>query len=335
MGEALAPPGAQPPWQLVRPLLAVGLVCCVVAVRIDELVVRYGNLCAVDHLSFTAEAGRVTAVLGPNGAGKTSTIEVLEGYRAPDGGSVRVLGLDPIAEHRQLVRKMGVMLQQGGVYPTIRVHEVAKLFCDYYDRVRTPRDLLSLVGLTTRSRSTWKQLSGGEQQRLSLALALAGNPSVAFLDEPTASVDVAGRQIVRATIRQLAADGCCVVLTTHELAEAEKVADHVVIVDHGRLVAEGSPDELRSVGSSADEIRFAAPVGLDVKAIAAAIGASVTETTPGEYRVAAAPHPRLIARITSWLADENLPLADLRAGRQSLEDVFLRLTAPDDGEAAK
>jgi ABC-2 type transport system ATP-binding protein len=244
---------------------------------------------------------------------------------------VRVLGLDPGRDHRALVRRMGVMLQGGGIYPGIRVAEAATLFCSYYagPGARRPDELLELVGLTERRRSTWKQLSGGEQQRLSLALALAGRPEVAFLDEPTASVDVAGRQVVRRVIADLAASGCTVLLTTHELEEAERVADDVVIIDRGRLVASGSPAALRST-TGGDEIRFGAPPRLDTVALAAALGAAVVEATPGEYVVASAPTPAAVAALTAWLAEHDLPLGDLRAGRQRLEDVFLRLTSGDE-----
>jgi ABC-2 type transport system ATP-binding protein len=298
------------------------------AVVVDRLVVRYGALTAVDHLSFTAEAGQVTAVLGPNGAGKTSTIEVLEGYREPTSGVVRVTGLDPIAHHDELVTRMGVMLQDGGVYPGIRAVEAVRLFASFYGKraVTPPGELLASVGLSARAAATWRQLSGGEQQRLSLALALAGEPEIAFLDEPTASVDVAGRQVVREVIRRLAQRGAAVVLTTHELDEAERLADKVVIIDHGRLVGEGSPAELRTSTGAAAEVRFAASPGLDVANLAEALDAPVTETTPGEYVVAAPGTPALVADLTAWLAARDEPLADLRAGRQRLEDVFLHLT---------
>jgi ABC-2 type transport system ATP-binding protein len=299
------------------------------AVEVDELVVRYGDLVAVDGLSFTADAGRVTAVLGPNGAGKTSSIEVLEGYRRANGGTARVLGLDPRRDHAELVRRIGVMLQKGGVYPGIRTGEVARLFCGLYGGHRDPDDLLALVGLTARAGTTWKQLSGGEQQRLSLALALAGQPEVVFLDEPTASVDVSGRQVVRGVIRDLAAGGCCVLLTTHELDEAERLADHVVIVDRGKVAAAGSPAELRS-RTAGTEIRFSARSGIDTTSLAALLGVPVTEPTPSEYVVATPPAPAAIATIAGWLAERDVPLADLRASRETLEDVFLRLTSDDD-----
>jgi ABC-2 type transport system ATP-binding protein len=250
---------------------------------------------------------------------------VLEGYRRPAGGSVRVLGLDPQRDHAALTRVMGVMLQRGGVYPGIRAMGAVHLFCAHYGDVQRPEELLDRVGLAARARSTWKQLSGGEQQRLSLALALAGRPQVAFLDEPTAGVDVEGRLLVREVIRDLAASGGCILLATHDLEEADKVADDVVIVDHGRLVAEGTPAELRRRG--AEEIRFGARPGLDVTALAARLGGSVREARPGEYVAEVVPGPAAVASLTAWLAEHDEPLADLRAGRQSLEDVFLRLTS--------
>lgn len=301
------------------------------AVEVQDLVVRYSAVTAVDGLSLSAEAGQVTAVLGPNGAGKTSTIEVLEGYRRPTAGTVRVAGLDPVRQHDELVARIGVMLQRGGIYPGIRAGEAARLFCAHYGDVNRPDDLLERVGLIDQRHRTWKQLSGGEQQRLSLALALAGNPEVAFLDEPTAGVDVGGRQLVRAVVRDLADAGVAVVLTTHELEEAERVADVVVIIDHGRLVATGSPAELRR--GDAAEVRFAASPALDVGALSDALSAPVAELAPGEYLVRAAPSPALVAELTAWLAAREEPLADLRAGRHRLEDVFVRLTTGTTGTA--
>jgi ABC-2 type transport system ATP-binding protein len=254
---------------------------------------------------------------------------VLEGYRRSNGGRTSVLGLDPIRDHAQLVRRIGVMLQSGGVYPGIRAREVTRLFCGLYGNRRDPDELLALVGLTPRAGSTWKQLSGGEHQRLSLALALAGEPEVVFLDEPTASLDVGGRQVVRGVIRELAGRGCCVLLTTHELDEAERLADHVVIVDRGKVAAAGSPAELRS-RTAGTEIRFSARSGIDTTSLAALLGAAVTEPTPSEYVVATPPAPAAIATIAGWLAERDVPLADLRASRETLEDVFLRLTGEAD-----
>ena len=172
-------------------------------IDVDELVVRYGSLTAVDHVSFSVAAGEVLALLGPNGAGKTTTVETLEGFRRPSAGQVRVLGLDPIADHAALVRRVGAMLQAGGVYPGIHPREALRLFASYYDDAEDPDALLERVGLGHRRTTTWRRMSGGEQQRLSLALALVGQPEVVFLDEPTSGIDVAGRQLIRELIREL------------------------------------------------------------------------------------------------------------------------------------
>jgi ABC-2 type transport system ATP-binding protein len=206
---------------------------------------------------------------------------------------------------------------------------VLRLFAAFFDDAADPEVLLDRVGLRERAASTWRRLSGGEQQRLSQALALVGRPKVAFLDEPTAGVDVAGRQVIRSIVRELRDDGVCVVLTTHDLEDAERLADRIVIIDHGRVVAEGTPAELMAGGAGAGELRFGGPPAIDVAALAAVLGVDVVEVTPGEYRVAAPPAPALVAALTAWLAEQDLPLADLRAGRQTLEDVFLRLTAED------
>ena len=303
------------------------------AVEVRDLVVRYGDVVAVDGLSLTARPGEILALLGPNGAGKTSTVEVLEGYRRPAGGHVRVLGLDPQADHDRLVPRIGVMLQEGGVATGIRPGEVLELFAAYYDDPRDPHELLELVGLGDRAGATWRTLSGGEQQRLSLALALVGRPEVAFLDEPTAGIDPAGRRLIRRVVADLRAEGVCVVLTTHDLDEAERLADRVVIVDHGHVLADGTPSELMA-GEAADEILFGAPTGLDVGALGVRLGAAVDEVAPGEYRVAVPATPVNVAAVTAWLAEHDLPLADLRAGRRRLEDVFLRLTEDGRGTAA-
>jgi ABC-2 type transport system ATP-binding protein len=305
------------------------------AIEVTDLVVRYGEVTAVGGVSFAAEAGSVVALLGPNGAGKTSTVETLEGYRRPTSGSVRVLGLDPVAEHRAVVGHIGVMLQSGGVYPSMTACEAVSLFASYYPEPEPVDGLLDRVGLTgpAANKTPWRRLSGGEQQRVSLALALVGRPSVVFLDEPTAGIDPAGRLVVRSVVASLKDAGVAVLLTTHELGEAERMADHIVIVDHGRVVADGTPAGLRSGGPEA--IRFGAPAGLDVAGLAAALHATVAEVSAGEYRVDTAPTPATVAALTAWLAERDLPLADLRAGRASLEDVFLSVTNPSQSDGSR
>ena len=294
-------------------------------VIVEQLVVRYGDLLAVDHISFTAAAGAVTAVLGPNGAGKTSTIEVCEGFRRATSGHVSILGMDPRREQAELSRRMGIMLQDGGISPAARVADVIRLYCDLYGAGMVPGELLEMVGLTDRARSTYRRLSGGEKQRLSLALALAARPDVAFLDEPTSGVDVTGRQLIRGIVRDLAGRGCAVVLATHELDEAEKLADRVVIFDHGAVVADGTLDALRR---GHDEIRFRSSPDLDRVALGAALGLEVRRSAESadtaEYVIES--DASRVAALTAWLAEHGEPIADLRAAQQRLEDVFLRLT---------
>lgn len=290
-------------------------------VVVEDLVVSYGDLRAVDHASFTASHGEVTVILGPNGAGKTSTIEVCEGFRVASAGSVSVAGLDPIRDHAQLTRKMGVMLQGGGVYPSSRVHEIVRLYVDLYDKGASADALVDEVGLGHRSGHSWKRLSGGEQQRLSLALALAAVPEVAFLDEPTAGVDVLGRQDIRRIVADLAATGCAVVLATHELDEAERIADRIVIFHHGRVVANGTLAELRAGN---DGLRFSSSPALDDRELARYLGAEVTRGADGHFVVSADPTPSLVARLSQWLADHSLPLNDLRTS-ETLEAIFQRI----------
>jgi ABC-2 type transport system ATP-binding protein len=299
------------------------------AVEVEGLTVRYGGITAVDGVSFEARAGQITAVLGPNGAGKTTTIEVLEGFRAPDAGRTSVLGLDPRADHAALTRRVGVMLQSGGVGPGMRVLEVLRHAAALYADPLEPGELLARVGLTGTERRTWRQISGGEQRRLALALALVGRPQVAFLDEPGSGVDPQGRLAIRDVVARLRDDGVTVVLTTHDLVEAEKLADHVVILDHGVVVAAGSPASLMQDAAVA-EVRFGAPPGLDTGSLAARLGLRVTEVEAGEYLVAGVGTPTVVASLTAWLAEHDLPLTDLRAARQRLEDVFLRLVADAD-----
>jgi ABC-2 type transport system ATP-binding protein len=299
------------------------------AVLCDQLVIRYGDTLAVDRLSLVGEHGQVVALLGPNGAGKTSTVEALEGYRKPAGGSVRVLGLDPIRDHPALVPRIGVMLQQGGVYPMLGPTRILHLFSRYYDDPEDPDRLIEQVGLASVSRTPWRRLSGGEQQRLSLALALVGKPDVLFLDEPTAGVDPEGRIAVREIIATQRDLGRCVILTTHELDEAERLADQVIIIGNGRMLAAGNPADLASTAADG-AIRFTTEAGIDIAALVRAVGAgsTVDEEPPGTYRLGPAPGastPATIATLAGWLADRGLALGDLRTGR-SLEEAYLAIT---------
>jgi len=298
-------------------------------VRCTDLVVRYGDTVAVDHLSFVAHLGEVLALLGPNGAGKTTAVETMEGYRKADSGALQVLDLDPRRDHATLAPMIGVMLQKGGLYPSMGPAQALALFSRYYDRPADPESLLDLVGLREVRRTPWRRLSGGEQQRLALALALVGRPQVLFLDEPTAGVDPEGRIAVREIIASERDRGTCVILTTHELAEAERLADRVVIVDRGRALAEGSPAELTSATADGS-IRFTTRAGVDTRALEVAMGdgAHVVEGAPGSYRLVPPPGrgtPTVVAALTAWLAGHDLALGDLRTG-VSLEDAYLAIT---------
>lgn len=296
------------------------------ALIVDNLSVRYGDLLAVDAVSFSARAGQVTAVLGPNGAGKTSTIEVCEGLRRTTSGQVRVLGLDPTKDHRALSNEMGVMLQEGGIYPSARPIDVVRQFCGLYAagkaRPADPRELIELVGLSDRQKTAWRRLSGGEKQRLSLALALASQPRIIFLDEPTSGVDVNGRTTIRNIIRRLADDGVTVILATHELDEAEKICDRVVIFDHGKVLVDGTLDDVRKARRTV-RLRTARP--LDLADMPDNLAGWLTEDSPGDYSIDDAPSG-LIAALAVWLSERGIDVIELRTGMASLEDVFKKLT---------
>ena len=301
------------------------------AVEIDGLVKRYGSRTAVDGISLTVQRGQLLALLGTNGAGKTTTIEICEGFRSSDAGIVRVLGLDPRADAGRLRPRVGVMLQDGvGGYTGARSLELLELFASYAAHPLPPGELLELVGLADAGRTPVKRLSGGQQQRLSLAMALVGRPELLFLDEPTAGMDPQGRRSTWELIRRLRADGVSVVLTTHYLDEAEELADNVVVLSAGRVLAEGSPAELTRVGA-AGRVRFSAQPRLPVAELRAALptGAEVAEPAAGQYLVTAEITPQLLAAVTSWCAARGVLADGLTVERRSLEEVFLALTADD------
>lgn len=296
------------------------------AVIVENLTVRYGDITAVDDVSFIAPTGAVTVILGPNGAGKTSTIEVCEGFRRASSGSVSVLGLDPVRQHRELTHRMGVMLQGGGVYPSARVKDVITHFCALYGKKVSPTELMDRVGLTNRASSTWRRLSGGEQQRLSLALALAADPDVLFLDEPTSGVDIDGRDTIREIIATAAHRGTTVVLASHDMAEAQRVATDVVLFQHGRIIAQGP---VADITHTRKRLRFTSDAHLDTLALSQEIGSIVTHHGDGVFEVTAESSARLVGRITQWLSDNNLSLRGIDLGEESLEDAYRRLTGTE------
>ena len=304
------------------------------AISVQGLVRRYGDRAVVDGLSFEVRSGEVFALLGPNGAGKTTTVEILEGYRRPSAGQVRVLGLDPVREAQLLKPRIGVMLQDGGVANAVRPLEALELFASFYARPADPRALLKLVGLDDAAGTRYRALSGGQKQRLSLAMALVGRPELVFLDEPTAGMDPQARRATWEIVRSLKRDGVTVLLTTHFMEEAEQLADRVAIVDGGKLVALDAPAALGQAGGPPDELLFRAQPGLPVETLAGLAGlAEVREPRPGEYVAQGQIDPAAVAALAAWLAQHGALLAELRVGRQSLEEVFLRLTSDGAGAA--
>jgi ABC-2 type transport system ATP-binding protein len=301
------------------------------AVEISGLVKRYGPATAVDGLSLTAGRGEVTAILGPNGAGKTTTIEVCEGYRTADAGTVRVLGLDPGRDAARLKPRVGVMLQSGGIPPAVPAGEYLRTLSRFHVKPHDTAWLLDIVGLTSHAKTPYKRLSGGQQQRLSLAAAVLGRPELVFLDEPTAGMDPQARHATWDLVTALRGDGVGVILTTHFMEEAERLADHVVIIDHGRVVADGAPAQLTG---TAGQLRFRAESGLDTDSLLAALppGSAAKESPAGHYLIetpGGAVHPALLAAVTAWCADRAVLPSSLQIESRTLEDVFLELTGKD------
>jgi ABC-2 type transport system ATP-binding protein len=297
------------------------------AVEVTDLVMRYGEVTAVDGLSLRVEPATTTAILGPNGAGKTTMLETCEGYRTPQSGSVRVLGLDPVRQHGALAPRLGVMLQAGGAWSGVRADEMLGYVASLYAHPLAVPDVVERLGLASCGRTPYRRLSGGQQQRLGLAMAIVGRPEIVFLDEPTAGLDPQSRRATWELVEQLAADGVSVVLTTHYMEEAERLARRVVVVDHGRVIASGSPGELMSAGAK-NTILFTAKPGLHTDELLWALPEeySVVEEPAGHYRVEGEVTPHTLAAVTAWCASLDVMPEDLVIGKHSLEDVFLALT---------
>ncbi|MFE6759391.1 ABC transporter ATP-binding protein [Streptomyces sp. NPDC057684] len=295
-------------------------------VHITSLVKRYGDKTAVDGLDLTAAAG-ITAVLGPNGAGKTTTIETCEGYRRPDAGAVRVLGLDPVRQAAELRPRIGVMLQSGGVYSGARADEMLRHVAKLHAHPLDVDALIERLGLGSCGRTTYRRLSGGQQQRLALAMAVVGRPELVFLDEPTAGLDPQARRATWDLVRDLRADGVSVILTTHHMDEAEALSDDVAIIDAGHVIAQGSPEQLCR-GGAENTLRFSGRPGLDVASLLKALPmeSAAAELTPGSYRVSGEVDPQLLATVTSWCAQHGVMPEKISVERHTLEDVFLEMT---------
>ncbi len=291
---------------------------------------RYGERTALDGLSLAVARHTITAVLGPNGAGKTTLLETCEGYRRPQAGSVRVLGLDPVRERQALLPRIGVMLQGGQAWSGVRAMEMLRHVASLHAHPLDVDELGDRLGLGDCGRTPYRRLSGGQQQRLGLAMALVGRPELVFVDEPTAGLDPAIRRTTWELLEQLRTDGATVVLTTHYMEEAERLADHVHVIDHGRLLASGSPLELTR-GGSVSTIRVVVtrpfPPGAP-ESLRAALGDGTEVTLLDELSlvVTGPADASTLARVSRWCEHNDVVPESLSLGRRTLEDVFLTLT---------
>ncbi len=293
------------------------------AVIVDGLRKSYGSVEAVRGVSFAVEPGEVFALLGPNGAGKTTTLGVLEGYRDRDEGRVEVLGTDPAVGGRALRERVGIVLQDIAVQPYLTVRESLRRTSGYYPRPRAVDEVIDLVGLGEQAATRVRRLSGGQQRRLDLALAVIGRPDLLFLDEPTTGFDAAARREAWALVRDLRDLGTTILLTTHYMDEAQALADRIAVIDHGRLVAEGTPETVGGRDTAESVVRFTLPdhddaTGVPMPDGATAAGGVVTvrTTEPLSY----------LYTLSSWAMRHDVRVEGLSVGRPSLEDVYLQLT---------
>ncbi len=293
------------------------------AIDVNQLEVSFGTLRAVDGVSLHVNYGEIIALLGPNGAGKTTVVETLLGFRAPNAGTVRLHGLDPRRDHHEVVVRTGALLQRGGVWAPMSPRDVLRLTASYYDVPRDVDELLDVLDLRRCAKTPWRRLSGGEQQRTLLALALLGRPRALILDEPTTALDPEGRQVIRDIIVAERARGCAILLTTHELNEAERLADRVVILHRGRVLAHGTLHEL----AAEPEIIVDTSQPVDPNALARLLNCTVTSRET-QLRIAAPPTPERLALVNDYLARTGVELILLRT-RASLEERYLELIAEE------
>jgi ABC-2 type transport system ATP-binding protein len=296
------------------------------AIEVQGLVKRYGDTLAVDGIDLRIERGEIFALLGPNGAGKTTTVEILEGYRRRDAGAVSVLGYDPATQRRQLKPLIGIVLQSTGVDRYLTVAETVTMYSGYYPDPRPCDEVIELVGLAGKRDTRVSRLSGGQQRRLDVAIALAGNPDLLFLDEPTTGFDPSARHEAWAVVKNLAELGKTVLLTTHYMDEAQYLADRVALVTAGRIVAEGPPASLGQGRHSSPHVRYRVPEGQipppDLTGTTGPDG--ITDLEPDDLTLT-------LNRLTGWAIEHGVSLADLDIVRPSLEDVYLALPGADAG----
>ena len=309
---------------------------------VSDAAKRYGTVQALTGASFQLRKGELLALLGPNGAGKTTAVEIIEGYRAADAGSARVLGVDPATggrDGRALRARVGLMLQGGGIDPRAQPRETLHQYGSFHADPRDPDELLELVGLTAVARTRYRRLSGGERQRLGLALALVGRPEVVILDEPTAGMDPEARATTRAIVADLRTEGAAILMTSHDLTDVERLADRIYVLVAGRIVAAGTPAELRAGVTARLRFRLDRALGTDdVAALERALGAIrpglsvLPDGDGGRYRLEGpAPDAQVVAALAGWCATAGRLIVELRTSGGSLEDAYLELVASGPG----
>jgi ABC-2 type transport system ATP-binding protein len=306
---------------------AVGENGRVAAIVVDSLRKRYGSIDAVRGVSFEVAAGEVFALLGPNGAGKTTIVEILEGFRGRDSGTVKVLGFDPAdrSTTRALRERLGIVLQELAIEPFLTVREVLSRNAGFYPDPRPVDEVIALVGLEDKAGARVKKLSGGQQRRLDVGLGIVGNPDLIFLDEPTTGFDPSARRSAWSLLRDLRGRGTTIVLTTHYMDEAEALADHVAVIANGEIVAQGVPASLGERDVAAVRIRFRLPDDTDPAELpvpASIDGDRVSIETDDELAV--------LNQLTGWALRRHLKLPGLIVERMTLEDVYLGLTGASD-----
>jgi ABC-2 type transport system ATP-binding protein len=293
---------------------------------VDNLVKKYGDVTAVNGVSFAVEKGEVFGILGPNGAGKTTTVEMIEGLRKPDGGEIEVCGIDAVKETRRTKELIGVLLQATSIYDNIRVREAVELFGSYYRKSLPVNQILEEVTLTDKQNSTVSSLSGGQKQRLSIGLALVNDPEVLFLDEPTTGLDPQARHNVWSIVENLRDRGKTIILTTHYMEEAERLCGRLAIIDRGSIIAMDTPENIINSAALDTSIEFSTSIELNNWMSKMLSTEKVNHGSVNRYLINTKAVPSVLKDLTNLCSDNNIELKNISVRKATLEDVFLAMT---------